>query len=78
MFVALLGAFFGLLGAPTHGMEQTPDVVYMVVYAEALLDDLGNAGTGPKVGVISVGAGALEEAACQTISGSLIQFWGPA
>ena len=50
VFVPLDGFARGLLRAPVHGVQQPTYVIDVIAHAEAALDVLGHAGTGPQIG----------------------------
>ncbi|MCZ7564514.1 MAG: hypothetical protein M5U08_12670 [Burkholderiales bacterium] len=50
-FVAFQGAPRRLLRTPAQVMQQSPDMIDVVADAEPLLDELGHARTGPKIGI---------------------------
>ncbi len=52
--VPLHGAPLRLLGAPPHFLHDPPDVVAVVLDAELLLDQVGDALCSPQVGAIPV------------------------
>jgi hypothetical protein len=50
VFIALKGAARGFLRTPSQIVQHAPDVVDVVLHAEALLDQLRHARTGPQIG----------------------------
>ena len=61
LLVALDGPPDRHLGRPVQFLEQPADVVLVVADAELLLDDLGDAGTGPDLAAEAVGLRAVPE-----------------
>src|SRR5215216_4063203 len=68
LLVAFDGAAGGALQAPAHAAQQLPGVAGMVAVTGPLLDQGGDAGQGPVVGVEPVGAGALAERLVQVVA----------
>jgi len=77
LFVALDSLACGLLRAPVHGVQQAADVIDVIANAEGVLDVLGYARTGPKIGGEPGSLRTLEQLLLQPLALAGGQFKRP-
>ncbi len=74
LLVAFYRSSLRPLGAKAQTMQQTSDMINVIVNIEVTLDKLRNAGTCPQIGGKSTGLCPLEQQALQFLLGLLVQF----
>ena len=78
VFIPLHSAPFRFLHAPSEAVQQTADMIAVILDRELAADQFGNAGRGPQIGSPAMRRGSLEKQTNQALALSGIQLAGTA